>query len=105
MDKPPCILTVRFRVTFNKQEIIEAFAPDAPEIAKLPSLRWKIWSYNAEERAFASVYLFDDMDAATRFARGPVIAALHEDGHLSDVRVEIHEVLEGLSRVTRAPLG
>lgn len=104
MSDPPCIVAVRFRVTFNKQELLEAFAPDAPEIAKLPSLRWKIWTYNTEERAFASVYLFDDMDAASRFARGPVIAALHEDQHLSDVRVEVYEVLESLSRLTRAPL-
>lgn len=104
MPNPPCIVSVRFRVTFTKHEISDAFAADAPEIAKLPSLRWKIWSYNSDDRAFASVYLFEDMEAAWHFARGPVIAALQEDQHLSDLRVEVYEVLEHLSRVTRAPL-
>lgn len=104
MSKPPCIVAVRFRVAFHKAELVEAFTPDAPEIAKLPSLRWKIWSFDEGDRAFASVYLFDDMDSARAFVRGPVVAGLHEDPHLSDVRVETYEVLEGLSRATRAPL-
>jgi hypothetical protein len=104
MSKPPHIVNVRFRVAFTKAELVEAFAQDAPGIANLPGLRWKIWTFNESNREFASVYLFDDAESATHFAVGPIIAALHQETHLSEIRVGVYEVLESLSRVTRAPL-
>lgn len=105
MANPPCVVNVRFRVALTKKELVEAFTPDAADLAKLPSLRWKIWTFDERDREFMSVYLFDDAASAAAFARGPILAALHEDPHLSDVRIGVYEVLEGLSRVTRAPVG
>lgn len=104
MSAIPHVVNIRFRVAFTKDELVRAFEPDAADIAKLPSLRWKMWTFNTREREFMSVYLFDDAASAQAFARGPIVAALHEDAHLSDVRVDMYEVLEGLSRTTRAPL-
>lgn len=100
----PALLNVRFRVAMTRPELVEAFMQDAPALAKLPDLRWKIWAFDDARREFASVYLFDDLAAARAFAAGDVIRGLQDDPNLADVRVEVHEVLEGLSAVTRAPL-
>lgn len=104
MPSAPHVVNIRFRVALTKAELVAAFTPDAPEIAKLASLRWKLWTFNENDRAFMSVYLFDDGAAAQAFVRGPVVAGLYEDPHLSDVRVDAYEVLESLSRATRARL-
>lgn len=105
MASPPHVVNIRFRVAFTKTELVEAFTSDAPEIAKIPSLRWKVWTFHEAHREFMSVYLFDDAASAQGFAKGPIVASLYEDPHLSDVRVDVYEVLESLSRATRAPLG
>lgn len=100
----PAVVRVRFRVPFTRDELVEAFTPDALEIAKLPDLKWKIWTFDDANREFASVYLFDDRQSADAFVEGDIIAGLHKDPNLNDVRVEVHDVLPSLSRATRAPI-
>ncbi|HVL47108.1 MAG TPA: YdhR family protein [Candidatus Thermoplasmatota archaeon] len=100
----PTIVTVRFRVTFSRRELEESFMPDAPAIAELPGMRWKIWAFEESIREFQSVYLFENPASADRFARGDIIEGLRKDPNLSDVQVSTHAVLESLSRVTRAPV-
>lgn len=99
----PTIVNVRFRVTMTREELIEAFAADAPAIAELPGLRWKIWAFDDATREFASVYLFADRAAASDFVGGDVVRSLRADSQLSELRIEVHEVLESLGRMTRAP--
>lgn len=100
----PAVVRVRFRVPFTRDELVEAFTPDALEIAKLPNLKWKIWTFDDADREFASVYLFDDRASADTFVKGDIIAGLYKDPNLSDVRVAVHDVLPSLSRATRAPI-
>lgn len=101
---PPAIVNVRFRVSFTRAELTEAFLQDAPAIAKLPALRWKIWAFDDGKREFASVYLFDDSESAKHFVDGEVISGLHSDPNLSEIRVEVHEIIERLTHVTRGPV-
>lgn len=102
----PSIVTIRFRVPFTRAaEIEEAFAADAPSIAALPALRWKMWTFDETRREFQSVYLFESRGDAERFTKGPVVESLHEDPNLSEIEVRVHDVLSSLSRATRAPIG
>jgi hypothetical protein len=98
------IVTVQFRVALTRGEVEKAFLPDAPRVAALPGLVWKVWSLDEETRSFAGVYLFGDHEAAQAFIAGPVVAALRREPHFSEVRAQAYGVLEGLSRITRAPI-
>jgi hypothetical protein len=101
----PTLVTVQFRVALSRQELVDAWTPEAPEIARIPGLEWKIWALDEPTRRYAGVYLFSSVASAQAFLAGPVPQALRQDPHLSDVTAQAHGVLESLSRATRAPLG
>ena len=98
-------MNVRFRVPFGKAKFVEAFMPDAEKLAKLPKLRWKIWTFDDDAHEFASVYLFDDITSAKAFSQGPVLAAINSNPQFQDFHASVHEVMEDLTRVTRGPIG
>jgi len=98
-------VSVRFRVPFGRAEFVEAFMPDAQKLAKLPNLRWKIWTFDDDAHEFASVYLFDEITSAKAFAHGPVLAGIKSDPRFKDFDASVHEVMEDLTRVTRGPVG
>jgi len=101
----PTLVNVQFRVALTKAELVQAFEPEAPKLAKYPHMRWKLWTLDERTREFSGVYLFDNERAAREYLDGPVVAALRADPHFSDVRANAYPVLEGLSRVTRGPVG
>jgi hypothetical protein len=100
----PTLVVVQMTVRLPKEDLVAAWAPDAPEIAKVPGMRWKFWSFDPASRAYAGVYLFESGTAAQEFLAGPVMDALRGDPNVEDVRAQHYEVLPSLSQVTRAPL-
>lgn len=76
----------------------------APVIAGLEGLSWKVWTYNDAEGVAGGVYLLDTAQHAAA-ASSWIAAALAEEPAVSNVRIEVYDVDEGLSAITRAPLG
>ena len=66
------VLQINFKFNVSPAELAEAFAPLAEPIAKVPGLRWKIWSLNEATSEFAGIYLFDDKESAQTYLEGPI---------------------------------
>ena len=81
---PARILQINFKFNISPAELAEAFGPLAEPIAKVPGLRWKIWSLNGAESEFAGIYLFDDAESAQAYLGGPIIAQVSNHPALKD---------------------
>ena len=70
-------------------------------IAHLPGLRWKVWIINEDQSEAGGIYLFDNDAAVQGFMDGPIVAELKG---IPTLDLKTFDVIEGLSKVTRAPL-
>jgi hypothetical protein len=98
------ILQINFKFNVSPAELADAFAPLAEPIAKVPGLRWKIWSLNEATSEFAGIYLFDDADSVQVYLEGPIIAEVSKHPALSDISVKQFGVIDEFSAITRGPV-
>jgi hypothetical protein len=98
------VLQINFKFSVSPAELAEAFAPLAEPIAKVPGLRWKIWSLNEATSEFAGIYLFDDADSVQVYLEGPIIAEVSKHPALSDISVKQFGVIDEFSAITRGPV-
>jgi hypothetical protein len=104
MSMPTTVLQINFKFNVSPAELAEAFAPIAEPIAKVPGLRWKIWSLNEATSEFAGIYLFDDADSVQVYLEGPIIAEVSKSPALSDISVKQFGVIDEFSAITRGPV-
>ena len=97
------VLQINFKFSVSPAELAEGFAPLAEPIAKVPGLRWKIWSLNEAASEFAGIYLFDNADSAQAYLEGPIIAQVSKHPALSDISAKQFGVLDEFSAITRGP--
>ena len=98
------ILQINFKFSVSPAELAEAFEPLAEPIAKVPGLRWKIWSLNEATSEFAGIYLFDDAGSVKAYLEGPIITEVGRHPALSDFVIKHFGVLDGFSAITRGPI-
>ena len=98
------VLQINFKFNVSPAELAEAFGPLAEPIAKVPGLRWKIWSLNEAQSEFAGIYLFDDADSVQVYLDGPIIAEVSKHPALSDISVKQFGVIDEFSAITRGPV-
>ena len=98
------VLQINFKFNVSPAELAEAFGPLAEPIAKVPGLRWKIWSLNEATSEFAGIYLFDDADSVQVYLEGPIIAEVSKHPALSDISVKQFGVIDEFSAITRGPV-
>jgi hypothetical protein len=99
------ILQVNFKFNVPRELYESTVAPMAQEFANVPGCLWKVWLMNDEEKQAGGIYLFADETSVATFKGSPLVAAVLSHPALSDFSVKQFEVLEQVSRVTRAPLG
>jgi hypothetical protein len=104
MTMSKTVLQINFKFNVSPAELAEAFAPLAEPIAKVPGLRWKIWSLNEGTSEFAGIYLFDDSDSVQAYLEGPIIAQVSKHPALSDISVKQFGVIDEFSAITRGPV-
>jgi hypothetical protein len=95
---------INFKFNVSPAELAEAFAPLAEPIAKVPGLRWKIWSLNEATSEFGGIYLFDDADSVQAFLEGPIVAEVGKHPAVSDINVKQFGVIDEFSAITRGPV-
>lgn len=98
------ILQINFKFSISATQLAEGFAPLAEPIAKVPGLRWKIWSLNGAKSEFAGIYLFDDSESAQAYLEGPIIAEVKKHPALSDISAKQFGVIDEFSAITRGPV-
>jgi hypothetical protein len=96
------LLQVNFKFSMSRAEYEQACLPEAPNLANVPGLRWKVWIMNEAEREAGGIYLFDDEFSVQSFV-GPLTGMLDAPA-FSDVRIKTFDILEALTLITRGPV-
>ena len=99
------ILQVNFKFNVPREQFEDNASSVAQAFAEVPGCVWKVWLMNEEASEAGGIYLFADEAAVENYRASPLIAAVLSNPALSDFSVKQFEVLEEISRVTRAPLG
>jgi hypothetical protein len=99
------ILQINMKFNMTRAEYEETVAPVVDSIAAVPGLRWKVWIMNEAEQETGGIYLFDDEASVNAYLQGPIVSAVAKHPNLSDFSVKQFEVMEGLTSITRGPLG
>ncbi len=74
----------------------------AESIAKEPGVLWKIWTYEDGTNHIGSTYLFKDIEHLQRY-KEMHIKRLNSLG-ITDITDHVFDIMEDLSRITKAPL-
>ena len=99
------ILQVNFKFNVPRELYEKTIEPMAQDFADVPGCLWKVWLMNDKANEAGGIYLFADEAALDTFKGSPLVATVLSHPALSDYSVKQFEVLEQVSRVTRAPLG
>ena len=98
------VLQVNFKFNVPRAQYENTVAPMAQDFADVPGCLWKIWLMNEQETEAGGIYLFADGASVEQFKGSPLVASVLSHPALSDFSIKQFEVLEKVSRVTRAPL-
>lgn len=98
------ILQINFKFSIPREQFEGAASSVAQAFAEVPGCLWKVWLMNEAESEGGGIYLFADEAAVQAYKDGPLFAAVLGNPALSGHTVKQFEVLEEISRVTRAPL-
>lgn len=74
----------------------------AESIAEEPGVLWKIWTYEDGTNHIGSTYLFKDIEHLRQY-REMHIKRLNGLG-ITDITDHVFDIMEDLSRITKAPL-
>ena len=101
---PATVLQINFKFNVSPTGLAEGFAPLAEPIAKVPGLRWKIWSLNEATSEFAGIYLFDDQESVKTYLEGPIIADMKGKKVFTDIDIKYFDVVDKATAITRGPI-
>ena len=99
------ILQVNFKFNLAREQYENTVEPLAQDFANVPGCLWKVWLMNDKDKEAGGIYLFADESSVATFKDSPLVAAVLSHPALSEHSIKQFEVLEQVSRVTRAPLG
>lgn len=98
------ILQINFKFNVSREQFEEDCSSLAQDFANVPGLLWKVWLMNDKENEAGGIYLFADEASVEEYKGSPLVAAVLSHPALSDFNIKQFEVLDTVSRVTRAPL-
>jgi hypothetical protein len=70
----------------------------------MPGLKWKIWMQEPESQLAGGTYLFETRADVDAYLQGPIVARMKANPDLKDLTFRVYEVLEYVSKLTRAPI-
>ena len=98
------ILQVNFKFNVPREQYENTISPMAQDFAKVPGCLWKLWLINEKDSEAGGLYLFADEGSVEKFKGSSLVASVLSHPALSDFSIKQFEVLDKVSRVTRAPL-
>lgn len=98
------ILQVNFKFNVPREEYENIVSPLADAFAAVPGCSWKIWLMNEKDTEAGGIYLFRDEASVEKFKGSQLVSDVLNHQALSDFSIKQFEVLEQVSRITRAPL-
>ena len=98
------IVQINLKSNVPSLELQEAWLPEAPQLAEIPGLRWKIWLINTFEDEVGGIYLFDDEASVQAFLNGPVVVNMKSDPTFSVVSIKTFDIMKEHTAITRGPV-
>ena len=98
------ILQVNFKFNVSREQFEDNASSIAQNFADVPGCLWKVWLMNENTSEAGGLYLFADKASLEAYKSSPLFAAVLSHPALSYYSVKEFDVLEQVSRVTRAPL-
>jgi hypothetical protein len=98
------ILQINFKFNVSREQFEETCSSLARDVANVPGLLWKVWLMNDKENEAGGIYLFADEASVEEYKSSPLVAGVLSHPALSDFNIKQFEVLDTVSRVTRAPI-
>ena len=98
------ILQVNFKFNVSREQYENTVSPMAQDFADVPGCLWKVWLMNEKDNEAGGIYLFGDEASVENFKGSPLVASVLSHPALSDFSIKQFDVLDEISRVTRAPL-
>jgi hypothetical protein len=96
------ILQVNFKFSMSKTEYEQACLPQAPNLAQVTGLRWKVWIMNEAEREAGGIYLFDSEASLQAFIEP--LKGMLDAPVFSEVQLKTFDILDDLTLITRGPV-
>lgn len=95
-----CCLQVEVTLNVAPEVWLAHCETAVPTMRRLAGLVWKLWILDREQGKAGGLYLFRDVPAARAYAEGPVLDQLRRSAAISDLRVQLLPLVDGLSRRT-----
>ena len=91
------ILEARFKVSISREEYEKTAKPQRY------GAKWKLYGFNDEDSMGTGIYLFEDVEAMKVHMENlrKMEQAIE---YVSDLEMQVWDVQEGLSRVTKGPI-
>ena len=98
------ILQVNFKFNVPREQYENTVSPMAQDFAQVPGCLWKVWLINEKGSEAGGIYLFADEASVENFKESELVKDVLSHPALSDFSIKQFELLEHVSRITRAPL-
>jgi quinol monooxygenase YgiN len=98
------ILVTNYNYSVSREEYENTVNQLAQAFADVPGCLWKIWLTDDEKKEAGAVYLFEGEKALQDFKASALVASVLSHPALSNFDLKERDILEEVSKVTRAPL-
>lgn len=98
------VAQINFRYHMPTPAYLEMCNQTVAAVSRVDGLLWKIWLTNEAAKQSGGIYLFEDVDSADAYIRGPLVQTLCDSPDISDVQIQLSHTNDGLSAVTHGPL-
>ncbi len=96
------IVQINFNYDLAREELNEGAKEFVHPIQQVPSLEWKTWILNDQEKLAGGIYLFENEEAAKAYVEGPIIDQLRNS--FKNLSIKLFDIMEEQSKATRAPI-
>lgn len=91
------LLEARFKVSISREEYEKTAKPQRY------GAKWKLYGFNEDDSMGTGIYLFEDVEAMKAHMENLRKMAQAIE-YVSDLEMQVWDVQEGLSRITKAPI-
>jgi hypothetical protein len=102
MSQKMLVTNYNYNVSLNEYEQMTSQLGQA--FAEVPGCLWKIWLVDDTKKEAGAVYLFKDEQSLKAFKESPLVASVLSHPALSNFDLKERDILEEVSKVTKAPL-
>lgn len=99
------VLQINFKYNISTTEFKQQMLDNAPRLAAVKGLKWKIWSMDEAKREASGYYLFENEAAIDNYLDRVFFAGMGNNPTVSNIVVKKLEILEEPTAITRGPVG